>query len=194
MNVALRTTMTLDAFLAWESRQELKYEFDGFKPIAMTGGTAAHSSIQLNILYSLTGRLRGKSCQPHGSDLKIKVAGRIRYPEAFVSCTPLPPRATVVSDPVVIFEVLSESSVDTDLVIKNAEYRATPSVQRYVVLEQTHAGAVVFFRKGEDWLAETVASGGTLHFPELGFDIPLAEFYIGVTVAPSGEPPLDPAQ
>ncbi len=46
MNVALRRPMTLDEFLAWENRQELRYEFDGFQPIAMTGGTAAHAAIQ----------------------------------------------------------------------------------------------------------------------------------------------------
>lgn len=31
--------MTLDAFLAWEERQELRWEFDGFAPVAMTGGS-----------------------------------------------------------------------------------------------------------------------------------------------------------
>lgn len=37
--------MTLAAFLEWEERQELRYEFDGFQPVAMTGGTAEHSAI-----------------------------------------------------------------------------------------------------------------------------------------------------
>lgn len=50
MNVALRKPMTLEQFLAWEDRQELKFEFDGFRPVAMTGGTAAHSAIQRNII------------------------------------------------------------------------------------------------------------------------------------------------
>ena len=31
--------MTLEAFLGWEERQELRYEFDDFQPVAMTGGT-----------------------------------------------------------------------------------------------------------------------------------------------------------
>jgi hypothetical protein len=39
MNVALRKPMTLEQFLAWEERQELRYEFDGFGPVAMAGGT-----------------------------------------------------------------------------------------------------------------------------------------------------------
>jgi len=45
MNVALRKPMTLEQFLAWEERQELRHEFDGFQPIAMAGGTATHATI-----------------------------------------------------------------------------------------------------------------------------------------------------
>ena len=53
MNVALREAMTLQQFLAWEEKQELRYEFDGFQPIAMAEGTAAHSAVQRNLLISL---------------------------------------------------------------------------------------------------------------------------------------------
>lgn len=44
MNVALRRPMSLDDFLDWEERQELRYEFDGFQPVAMTGGTSESSA------------------------------------------------------------------------------------------------------------------------------------------------------
>ena len=50
MSMALKEPMSLEAFLDWESRQEFKYEFDGFQPVAMTGVTAAHSTIQRNLL------------------------------------------------------------------------------------------------------------------------------------------------
>ncbi|MBC7800845.1 MAG: Uma2 family endonuclease [Gemmatimonadaceae bacterium] len=181
MSAAVRRAMTRDEFLAWEHRQELRYEFDGAQPVSMAGGTAAHSAIQRNILYALTGRLRGQRCQPHGSELKIAAADSLRYPEAFVVCTPVPPRSTVVPDPVVVFEVLSDGSANDDLVVKNAEYRATPSIQRYVVLQQTHAGATVFSRKGEDWTAELVfGDDATLQMPEIGIEIPLAGLYIDV--------------
>jgi Uma2 family endonuclease len=190
MSVALRTPMTLAEFLAWEERQELRYEFDGFQPIAMAGGTAAHAAIQRNLLYALTGGLRGKRCQPYGSDLKIKVAdGQIRYPQAFVVCTPVSPRATVVSDPVVIFEVLSESSATDDFVTKNAEYRATPSVERYIVLQQTKAAAAVFSRKGDDWVSDILTGDDAiLRMPEIGLDIALSEIYLGVAFAGVDEP------
>ncbi|HEX5326472.1 MAG TPA: Uma2 family endonuclease [Acetobacteraceae bacterium] len=178
MNVALRKPMTLQQFLVWEERQELRYEFDGIQPVAMPGGTAAHSAIQRNLLFALTGRLRGKPCQPHGSDLKIEVAGRIRYPDAFVICSPVSPTATVVGDPTVVFEILSESTTNTDLVEKNQEYRATPSIRRYVILEQGKPGAIAFVRKGEDWISEIISGAGAmLPLPEIGIELPLAELY-----------------
>ena len=45
MNVALRGPVTTAEFLAWEERQELRFELDGFRPVAMTGGTIAHDLI-----------------------------------------------------------------------------------------------------------------------------------------------------
>ena len=183
MNVAMRRPMTLEQFLAWEERQELRYEFDGFRPVAMAGGTAAHSAIQRNLIFALGTRLRGKACQLYGSNLKILVDGRIRYPDAFVVCAPVVGKTTVVADPVVVFEVLSDSTSHEALVVKNAEYRASPSIRRYVTLEQTHAGALAFARKGEDWAAETVSGEGVLRLPELGIDIPLAELYADVPLA-----------
>lgn len=182
MNIALRRAWTVEQFLAWEARQALRYEFDGVRAIAMAGGTAAHSAIQRNLLYVLTGGLRGTACQPHGSELKIRVAaGSVRYPDAFVVCTPVPPRAVIVSEPVVIFEVLSDSSATDDFVIKNAEYRATPSVQRYVVLQQARQAAAVFSRKGEDWITDLLTGAdAVLHMPEIALAIPLSDIYAGI--------------
>jgi len=98
----------------------------------MTGGTAAHSAIQTNLAITIGGRLRGKPCRFYGSDLKIEVAGHIRYPDGFVVYSPAPNAATVVRDPVIIFEILSPSTSSTDRIIKNREYEATPSVKHYV--------------------------------------------------------------
>src|SRR5450755_372259 len=131
MSVAVQLPMTLAEFLAWEERQELRYEFDGFQPVAMVGVTRAHATIQGNLLISLGNRLRGIRCRAFGSDLKIDVAGSIRYPDAFVACTPGAGNQTVVSDPVVVFEILSQGSALTDRVIKNSEYRQTESILRY---------------------------------------------------------------
>ncbi len=49
----------------------------------MTGGTEAHQIISINFVAALSARLRGTPCRAYGSNLKIRVADRIRYPDAF---------------------------------------------------------------------------------------------------------------
>ncbi len=114
------------------------------------------------------------------SDLKIRVAGSIRYPDAFVVCTPVPRDATVVDDPVVVFEVLSPSTASVDHFVKNQEYRDTPSIQRYVMLEQDFIGATVFARAGGDWVGHVLGADAILAMPEIGIELPMAELYEGI--------------
>ena len=184
MNVAVRKPMTMAEFLEWEERQALRYEFNGERPVAMTGGTWNHASIQANLITALRSRLRGTVCQAFGSELKISVDGSIRYPDAFITCTPGDGRATVAADPVVVFEIVSPSSGSTDRIIKNLEYRNTSSIQRYVILEQTAIGAEVFTRAGDDWAGRVQDAGSVLHLPEAGIDVPLDELYQDIELAP----------
>jgi Uma2 family endonuclease len=178
--------VSLSEFLAWEEGQEFRWEFDGFEPVAMTGGTAAHEIIGGNVRFALQSRLPGTKCRVFGPTLKIEVAGRIRYPDAFVACTPVLPKQTVIRDPVVVFEVLSESTSRTDRIEKLREYGATPSIQRYVILEQDAIAAMVFVRKGTDLVAATLTAGDTLHMPEIDVDVPMEAFYAGVELPAEG--------
>ncbi|MGB6175555.1 MAG: Uma2 family endonuclease [Methylocella sp.] len=174
--------MTLPEFLEWELRQEFRYEFDGFRPVAMTGGTRAHATIQRNLAVSLTGRLRGTPCNFLGSDLKIEAAGRIRYPDGFVVCSRGPNASTIVTDAIVVFEILGPSTSSTDRIEKHEEYRATPSIRRYVILEQDRIAATVFARAGGDWIGRVFLDGAILAMPEIGIDVLLAEFYDGLVL------------
>jgi Uma2 family endonuclease len=180
MSVALRHPMSVAEFLAWEERQELRWEFDGCQPVAMTGGTLAHEIIGDNIRFALRSRLGNGPCRVRGPTLKIEVAGRIRYPDAFVVCTPSVMKATVIRDPVVVFEVLSESASRTDRFDKLREYGATRSIQRYVILEQDAIAATVYMRKGADLVVETLTADETLRMPEIDAEVPMAEFYTGI--------------
>lgn len=174
------SAMTAEEFLAWEERQEERYEFDGFRPIAMTGGTFAHGIIGRNVRTELDNRLRSSRCTPLGPDMKIAVAGRFRYPDAIVVCSPVDRKATVIADPVVVFEVLSDSATRTDHFDKLREYTATASIRRYVILEQDAIGATVYGRDSDRIVVETVARGDTLRLPEIEVEIPVDDLYRGV--------------
>ena len=182
MNYAHLTPMTADEFLAWEAKQEFKWEFDGFQPVAMTGGTRAHSVVQRNLLSTLDARLDGKPCQAYGSDLKVQTGPSYRYPDASVSCTPFPDDATIVAEPVVVFEVLSASTAADDRTIKAAEYKSLQSIQRYVMLEQDRVFATVITRTGTGWDHTLIGLDGTLAMPEIGVEVPLAILYRGLAL------------
>lgn len=169
--------MTLPEFLEWEERQELRYEFDGFQPVAMTGGTLRHEAIGGTLRALLHQQLRGTRCRAWGPNSKIEVDGRIRYPDASVSCTPGHPADTIVPAPVIVFEVLSPSTSRTDRIEKFREYQATPSIQRYVILEQDSIAATVFSRRGSDWTATALTEADVLRMPEIGVELALAEIY-----------------
>lgn len=175
---ALPKPMTIDEFVAWEERQELRYEYDGFVVRAMTGGTFAHARIQANLLRALFPRLEGSPCLAIGSELKVRTATSIRYPDALVTCSRADPKSTFAPDPVVIFEILSPSTARQDLGAKNSEYQTIASLRRYVVLHQTLAAAEVFERDAAgEWVYEFLTGEKTLAMSELAVSLPLTEIY-----------------
>ncbi len=180
MSIALPKPMTREQFLAWEEAQELRYEFDGFQPSAMTGGTANHARLQRNLAITIGGRLRGSPCEFYGSDLKVETARGFRHPGGFVACSPLARDAKIVSDPVVIFEVLSDSTEATDMVTKNHEYAAIASVRRYIMLSQNDIAGTMFERVGDDWVGHLLSAASLVRMPEIGIEVALAELYEGV--------------
>ena len=180
MSVALQKGMTAEEFLVWEEQQELRYEFDGFQPVAMTGAREAHEDIVVNLITALGTRLRGRDCRAYAANMKVFVDGSYRYPDALIVCGPRDPKRTVAVEPVVVFEVISDSTENTDRIVKAMEYRNTPSIQRYVILQQTQIGATVFTRNGDDWAARVQGRGSVLHLPEAGIEVPLDELYDGL--------------
>jgi Uma2 family endonuclease len=184
MDIPTPHPMTQEEFFAWVPPDDLRYEFDGFRPVAMTGGTGNHGLISGNLMYQLKSRLRGTGCVPSGTDGPgVKTTGRkIRYPDAVVTCTKFGGRDRLIPSPVVIFEVLSESSFHMDCVVKLREYHAVPSIKRYFIVEQTEIGVTCYARQGEEaWTAIPLLGDDVLELPEIGIQIPIAEVYEGVT-------------
>ena len=181
MNVVVRhRIMSIEDFLAWEARQELKYEFNGLEPVAMAGGTYNHAVLQRNLAISVGGRLRGKPCAYVGSDLKVVTSDRSRYPDGQVICGPVPGRATFSTTPTVLFELVSPGDENRDRVEKVHEYQAIATARRYVILEQDQVLATVMERGGQGWSSRLVRRDGILDMPEIGIHVPLLELYDGV--------------
>ena len=182
MSSALRKSMTMAEFLDWEQRQPAKHEFDGNQPVATAGGTLSHADLQRNLAISVGGALRGSPYRFLGSDFQVRLETAVRYPDGTVVSGPQTGTDRGTSKPIVIFEVLSPSTAGIDRIVKAREYQATPSLQRYVMLEQDRVAATVFARVEDGWSGQILAAGDSLAFPELGITVPLDELYEGVSL------------
>ncbi len=184
MNVALhRAQMSIEEFLAWESQQEKRWEFDGFEPHAMVGGTMEHNLIAGALEFALRRRL-AEPCRVFREAMRLRLSHTLRYPDLMVVCTPVPRGAIEITDPAVVVEVLSSSTARVDRIEKNREYEATPSIQRYILLEQEAIAAEVYWRDAGHWVRATVTGDGVLAMPEIAVEVPLAEAYAGLDMGP----------
>jgi Uma2 family endonuclease len=179
---------TKERFLAWDEMRtdDIHYEFDGVRPVAMAPATLGHNDIGRNIRETLRIRLHADMrCRPYGPQQPIEtVGGAIREPDAFIACSARRPGSVAISAPVIVFEVLSPGRENRrrDEVEKVDEYESVPSILRYVIVEAESRGVRVFWREpGErQWRRDPFDSKGPLQIPELGVALTFDEIYEGV--------------
>ena len=141
--------MTYAEYLAAEAVSEVRHEYLNGEVWAMAGGTPEHAALAAAMIRELGASLRGKPCRPFSSDLRVHIpdAGLSTYPDVSVVCGQLetaPDDKDAVTNPIVLVEVLSESTEGYDRGAKAAHYRRIPSLREYVLVvagRAPHRGA-----------------------------------------------------
>ncbi len=175
---------TVEDFLAWESQQEDRYEFvDGILR-AMTGGTVDHATIIGNVFGTLRDRLRGGPCRAYASDLKVKAGENVMYADVVVVCGPSDPKATEVTNPVAVVEVLSKSTSDYDRGRKWLAYQTIPDLTHFLLVSQDECRVDIFRRMGNGWYSESVTDPAReIPFEPIGVRLSVRDIYEGSSVA-----------
>jgi Uma2 family endonuclease len=192
MNVALQKPWTQERFFAWAPTQDIRYEFDGFRPVAMTRASLAHSRVMRALHRALDGRLRGGSCEPLGPEAGVETVNKaVRYPDALVTCSKAENAAYLVPGVVVVFEIVSPTSGRIDRIVKVREYAAVASIRRYIIVESSGVGLTVLERNqaGDPWLTSVLTIEDSLAMPEIGIEIPVAEIYADINFADQEDAP-----
>jgi Uma2 family endonuclease len=185
MSAPLSQPWTQEEFFTWAAAREGRYEFDGFRPVAMTGGSAVHSQLMRKLHLALGRRLDGGACEPLGPDAGVETANKaIRYPDALITCSKFGPNDRTIPGVVIVFEILSPSTSSTDRIVKLREYLSVPTIRRYVIVEYSTVALIVMERsEAEDtWRVAALTEHDTLRMPEIGIEIPVAEIYNGITL------------
>jgi Uma2 family endonuclease len=175
--------MRVAEYLDSEEHSGRKHEYLGGVLHLMAETTNRHNTIALNALVSLGSNLRGKSCQPFNSDTKIRIEQsdhvRFYYPDAMVVCHPNPDGDRFQDRPVVVVEVISESTRRTDLGEKRAAYLGIPSLKVLIFVESEEARAVVHRRRVDGGFAVEQHEGleAVIPLPEIESELRLADLY-----------------
>ena len=151
--------------------------------------TANHNRITTTATVTIGSQLRGKTCEVFNSDMKVRVRQkhdtRFYYPDLSVVCEPNAQTATFHDRPVVIVEVISESTRRTDEHEKRDAYLSIDSLCVYVLLESSSAAAVVYRRRDECVHRETyMGIEAVILLPEIEASLALAEVYAKVKFEP----------
>lgn len=186
---ALPIFRDVDEFLAWEGRQEERWEFVGGVPTMKAGGTENHDLVGMNAALALGNRLAGTPCRVHGSNLKVRSAvGASMYPDAFVRCGPGRADRTVVDDPVVVVEVLSPRTRQADLTRKRWAYQAIPSMQAILFIAADEPRLELAVREPDGSWRSRFYTGleAVVPLAALDIELPMVELYAGADL-PGGD-------
>ncbi|MGL4401360.1 MAG: Uma2 family endonuclease [Luteolibacter sp.] len=175
--------ITLEDYLAGEEVSAVKHEYLGGTVHAMAGATNQHNTLAGNSFASLHGQLRRKTCQPFNSDTKVRIEftdhTRLYYSDAMVVCDSRSATEYFQDRPVVIIEVLTDSTRRTDLGEKRDAYLTMPSLKLLLFIEPESPTVIAYRRKPEGGFAAEPYSGLAAVVPlqEIEASLPLADLY-----------------
>jgi len=163
--------MSVDEFLIWTLGQPRRHELIDGIPVAMAPERAVHARVKAKVWSSLRDAISvaGFSCEAFPDGLTVRVSDDTAYePDALVQCgSPLGDDALEATEPVIVVEVVSPSSVKSDTHAKLDGYFGVPSIQHYlVVIAQGHR--VVHYQRDE----KGDPQANLLHEGQLALDPP----------------------
>lgn len=173
-----------EEYLALEEKADYKSEYYKGEIFALAGTSVNHNRIVGNLSSRLNQMLANKKCEAFSTDVKLWIREKdlFTYPDITIVCGKIefyPGRDDTITNPLVIFEVLSESTKNYDRGEKFLFYRAIPTFQEYVLIDQTKIHVEHFYigEQGKWVLTEYNAPDDVLKLTKVDFEMPLRDIY-----------------
>ena len=168
--------ISVEDYLADELSRDKKHELIDGHIVMMAGASANHERISGNIYRKFGNHLEGSSCEPFGSDMKVKIGSNFFYPDAMVDCHFDESKPYYTETPAIIIEVLSKSTRRMDETSKRFAYINIPSLQEYVLIEQDIVDIEVI-RRSEGWISKHYYLGDEVTFESIDLSLSVEEIY-----------------
>jgi len=177
--------MTLDQYLAFEERSEVKYEYVAGEVYAMSGVTTRHNLITLNIAVHLRAVARARRCKVFAAEVKVRFRDRVYYPDVMVACGKAANVDLIVEAPTLVVEVTSPSTRGTDRREKLDTYRRISSLKTYLIVEQRRRHVLAYVRDAHgEWLKHEFDGEGEIALACLDARIAMDQIYEGIDLPP----------
>ncbi|MCI5195694.1 MAG: Uma2 family endonuclease [Candidatus Electrothrix sp. AW5] len=167
-------------YLDGELLSEVKHEFIDGSVYAMAGASADHGRIAGNLFAAFLHHLRKQKspCEPFQADMKVKTGTKYFYPDVLISCEQ-EENDYYRNAPLLIVEVVSQSTRKKDNTIKRQSYQTLPSLEEFVLIEQDFVDVEVC-RRSKHWWSEHYYLGDTVHFASIDLTRPVEDIYARV--------------
>ena len=180
--------MTEEEYLRIERAAQYKSEFVGGVMFAMAGGSPKHSMLGINAGAEFRNQLKGKRCRALNSDMRLRTpAGSHLYPDVSIVCGPIqlhPGSNDLLTNPVLLVEVLSPSTASYDRGAKFEMYKLMPTLRDYVLLHQSSIFAE-HYSKDDGWARHDYrGEDARIPLPSIDCELHLGSIYDGVMNEP----------
>ena len=169
-----------------EQKLDGKYEYHDGQMFAMAGVSLPHGRIQVNLTRRVDEALSGSPCNVYPADVRvvIEAADMATYPDLSIVCGREQQAKAFghsITNPTVLFEVLSPRTQAYDRGAKFDQYRKLDSLREYVLVSQ-HAMAIDLYRlENSKWVFHPLrGEDAVLSLNSAGIEIPLRDIYRGV--------------
>jgi Uma2 family endonuclease len=183
-----KTKFTIEEYLEMENASTIKHEYYKGEIFAMSGAKLNHNRIFASLFSALASKLKGKSCKPFGSDLRVYIDSNslFTYPDITIVCGKVETKDNDefnVLNPKVIIEILSSSTKNYDRGDKFKLYRDIPSLKEYVLIDSEKIGVEVFrLNTQQHWeLEEYNSLGKELYIQAIDTKVLLEDIYEDVS-------------
>jgi Uma2 family endonuclease len=202
MSAVAHRTYTPEEYLTMEREAEYKSEYLDGHIYAMAGASREHNLIVAGLLREMGIQIKGRRCEAYPSDMRVQVHDRnfyfYTYPDVIVTCgepTFSDTKMDTLTNPTVLFEVLSPSTEAYDRGRKFELYRKIESLQEYVLVAQDRAFVEHYVRRGTKWeLSDLSGLDGSLKLESIQCELALRDIYdkvefheIGTDMVDEGE-------
>lgn len=163
-------------YLQGEMISDVKHELIDGEAYAMAGASRNHNLLVSNTVRIFGNHLQDGPCATFSSDLKIKAAANFFYPDVMVVCADENGDEYYTEKPTIIVEVLSKATRRMDKSTKLSAYKALPSLQEYVLIEQDFVD-VEILRRSTHWLSEHYFLGDSLTLESIDLTVTVSDLY-----------------